>query len=216
MKKIFLLLLLSIAWNPTWGSLFLGVGTGGHYSYTSLSEETRNQYFAYNLIGELEYAPRFRYGWMAYSRLEHQEMVSHNFSHKYLGYGMGVKYVKPFQFYKPNLSKTTEEKLGGFALFFPLIYLYDFYLFAIQNVIPSHPFFMADVFFLRDQERNYGWGATLAPGFTTGYLDIKLPVKSAFYDGFERMDKYALYAGLEFTVHFSLGNPVRSEKSLIE
>lgn len=214
-SKAFIAAILVLPFYPTHASLFFGFGSGAHYSYTNLNPNEKD-YFAYNIAAELEYAKKYRYGSIFYSRLDLTETVSNDFHYKFNSYAIGYKYVKPFKFYAPNLSKSAEDKIGGFALFFPFVYLYDFYIFALQNVIPTHPFILTDVFILRDQRRDYGWGAELAPGFTTGYFDLKFPIKSVFYDGFNEIDRYSIFVGAEFTIHFSLNNPIRRESPLID
>lgn len=126
---------------------------------------------------------------------------------------IGFKYVPEFYFPKSDTTDSAfrKNKAAGF-LMMPFSLIRDSMIDVSRAITPSHPFFLAGVMFGKHQSDDYHLGYFIAPGLTSGFLDIKMKFAYCFYPDSGMKQAFREFS-LEMTFHVSFtGTQVRTKK----
>ena len=149
---------------------------------------------------------------MVYSSFEYKHIVAYSNANNFFIWGLGLKYVPEFQLKKPNLTENLRDKSSCLLIFAPFTIFYDMYYAVVQHVLPTNFFILSALYLVANGNTGTGVGVGIAPGLTSGNVDIKLPLKYLSYD--RTLSDWQVR--LELSYHMAFGGKVAEYKPMIE
>lgn len=194
---------------------FLSAGSGALYAKQE-TEESGQHNFGIPILLEYQYSTGYRDSWMFNSSLIYTLQQGNDSPDNILIYTAGLMYIKPFYFYRSNITETTFKTsscLGTLLLPFTVIRdtLINFY----QASIPQHPFAFFDLALIKDSGSDLRYGFSTGIGITSGPVDLKIRyTQNLRYSGGLIKDLYI--AAFEFTFNFPLQDQFIRTEPLIK